>query len=66
MATINNDIQANCPARPIVIADTYKQEEVISFPQIAVANQAFSFLCCAILQEAGEGVNPNRLRFLNN
>jgi len=28
---------------PIVNAATYKQEDVMSFPQIAVASQAFNF-----------------------
>ena len=48
-ATISSAIHAYCPAYMMVSADTYKQEEVISLPQIAVAGNSLSFLIAFII-----------------
>ncbi len=47
-ATINNAIQAYCPAYIMVSAETYKQDDVISFPQMAVAGKVFNFFTVVI------------------
>jgi hypothetical protein len=42
--TISKVIHAYCPAKAIAKAETYKTEELMSLPQIAVASNSFSFL----------------------
>ncbi len=41
--TISSDNHAYCPEYIIASADTYKQDELISFPEMAVAASSFSF-----------------------
>ena len=46
--------QAHLPAWRIASADTYKQEEVMSFPQMAVAGSSRKPPClCSVMDSGG-------------
>ena len=42
--TISKVIHAYCPAKAMANAETYKTDELISLPQMAVADNSFNFL----------------------